>query len=134
MSAPTSTTAPAPKIQLAPKNFDQDKQFAEALHGKDAKDAKGLKAWVHKDAKAQEVAVEGYFKHWNGKTDEENEESRLQDYSALTKHYYNLSTDFYEYGWGSSFHFSKYYRGEAFRQATARHEHYLAHMMGLRPG
>ena len=46
--------------------------------------------------------------------------------------YYNIATDFYEYGWGSSFHFCRFAYGEPFRQAVARHEHYLAHMMGLR--
>lgn len=33
-----------------------------------------------------------------------------------------------------SFHFCRFYKGEAFLQALARHEHYLASMMGLRPG
>jgi sterol 24-C-methyltransferase len=48
--------------------------------------------------------------------------------------YYNLATDLYEYGWGSSFHFCRFEYGETFHQAIARHEHYLAHMMGLREG
>jgi len=48
--------------------------------------------------------------------------------------YYNLATDFYEYGWGQSFHFCRFAYGEPFFQAIARHEHYLAHMMGLREG
>lgn len=120
------------QVKLAPKNFDQDKKFAEALHGKDAAQKQGLGAWMNKKADAQEVAIEGYFKHWDGKTDKDAEGSRLDDYSALTKHYYNLVTDFYEYGWGSSFHFSTYYKGEAFRQSTARHEHYLAAQMGIK--
>lgn len=48
--------------------------------------------------------------------------------------YYNLATDIYEYGWGSSFHFCRFAYGEGFYQAIARHEHYLAHMMSLREG
>lgn len=118
-------------VNLAPKNFEADKDFAQALHGKDVGKKTGMGALLSKKADAQEVAIEGYFKHWDGKTDKDAEESRLDDYSALTKHYYNLVTDFYEYGWGSSFHFSRYYKGEAFRQATARHEHYLALKMGI---
>ncbi|CDK26693.1 unnamed protein product [Kuraishia capsulata CBS 1993] len=116
---------------LAPKNFEADKKFAEILHGKDTSKT-GMSAWIQKSADAQQVAVDGYFKHWDGKTDQETETARLEDYSSLTKHYYNLVTDFYEYGWGSSFHFSRYYPGEAFRQATARHEHYLALKMGIK--
>lgn len=118
-------------IQLAPKNFEQDKDFAAALHGKSQTKTGGLSALVNKDKKASEVAIEGYFKHWDGKTDKDTEVSRLQDYSALTKHYYNLVTDFYEYGWGASFHFCTFYKGESFTQAIARHEHYLAAKMGL---
>lgn len=48
--------------------------------------------------------------------------------------YYNLATDLYEYGWCASFHFCRFAHGEGFYQAIARHEHYLAHMMGLREG
>jgi len=48
--------------------------------------------------------------------------------------YYNLATDLYEYGWGGSFHFCRFAIGEPFRQAIARHEHYLAHIMGIREG
>ena len=40
----------------------------------------------------------------------------------------------YEYAWGSSFHFSRFYKGEGFHQALARHEHYLAAQMQIRPG
>lgn len=38
----------------------------------------------------------------------------------------------YEYGWGGSFHFCRFAYGEPFRQAIARHEHYLAHCIGLK--
>jgi SAM-dependent methyltransferase len=40
----------------------------------------------------------------------------------------------YEYGWAKSFHFSRFYKGESFAASLARHEHYLAAKMGLRPG
>ncbi|SCV73271.1 BQ2448_7197 [Microbotryum intermedium] len=43
------------------------------------------------------------------------------------------ATELYEYGWGTSFHFCRYYKGEAFYQAIARHEHYLAAQTGIRP-
>jgi hypothetical protein len=43
-------------------------------------------------------------------------------------------TDFYEYGWGQSFHFCRFHKGESFDKAIARHEHYLAAKLGLRPG
>lgn len=117
-------------VQLAEKNYERDEQFTKALHGESYKKT-GLAALISKSKDAASVANEGYFKHWDGGVTKEDETKRLSDYSQLTHHYYNLVTDFYEYGWGSSFHFSRYYKGEAFRQATARHEHYLAYKMNI---
>lgn len=108
----------------------QDKEFSSTLHNKSAAKT-GFGAWIGKDRTAQEIALEGYFQHWDGKTDKEAEDRRLKDYKTGTNNYYNLVTDFYEYGWGSSFHFSTYYPGEPFSQATARHEHYLASKIGI---
>jgi sterol 24-C-methyltransferase len=48
--------------------------------------------------------------------------------------YYDGATELYEYGWAQSFHFSRFYKGEAFIASLARHEHYLSAQMGLRPG
>lgn len=116
--------------KLYDKDHSKDSEFAKALHG-DSYKKTGLSAILAKKKDASDVATEGYFKHWDGGVSKEDEDKRLSDYNRLTHHYYNLVTDFYEYGWGSSFHFSRYYKGEAFRQATARHEHYLAHKMNI---
>ena len=61
-------------------------------------------------------------------------EKSKSDYKEFNDLYYDLATDFYEYGWGSSFHFAPRVPGESFEASLARHEHYLAHMLGLRPG
>lgn len=61
-------------------------------------------------------------------------QTRTQDYASLTRQYYNLATDFYEYGWCQSFHFCRFGARETFSAAIARHEHYLAHTIGIRPG
>jgi len=50
------------------------------------------------------------------------------------KGYYDGATELYEYGWARSFHFSRFYKGEAFAASLARHEHYLSAKMGLQPG
>ncbi len=52
------------------------------------------------------------------------------DHNKLVNLYYDLVTDFYEYGWGRSFHFAPRVPGESFRASLARHEHYLAHVLG----
>lgn len=54
--------------------------------------------------------------------------------SADSCRYYNLATDLYEYGWSQCFHFCRFAYGETFHRAIARHEHYLAHNIGIRPG
>ncbi|KAF8714552.1 putativecycloartenol-C-24-methyltransferase 1, partial [Rhizoctonia solani] len=65
---------------------------------------------------------------------EEHKANRVENYQDVINGYYDGATELYEYGWAQSFHFSRFYRGEAFAQSLARHEHYLASMMKLRPG
>jgi sterol 24-C-methyltransferase len=48
--------------------------------------------------------------------------------------YYDLITDFYEYGWGQSFHFAPRKKGESFKHSLIRHEHYLAEQLELHAG
>ena len=40
--------------------------------------------------------------------------------------FYNLVTDFYEYGWGQSFHFAPRRKNESFRESIRRAEYVLA--------
>lgn len=51
-----------------------------------------------------------------------------------TDQYYDLATDFYEYGWGSSFHFATRFQGETLAQSITRHEYFLAGKLDLKPG
>ena len=61
-------------------------------------------------------------------------QARKSDYRKFTDLYYDLVTDFYEYGWGRSFHFAPRVPGESFKTSLARHEHFLALKLGLSPG
>jgi SAM-dependent methyltransferase len=60
-------------------------------------------------------------------------EGRNAAYVDLVNSYYNLATDFYEWGWGQSFHFAEKHAGESFNQSIARHEYYLAARCGVQP-
>ncbi|KAF8649079.1 hypothetical protein AX16_006026 [Volvariella volvacea WC 439] len=84
-----------------------------------------------------EIRVENYTNFWksdlNGEGAEDNEK-RISNYTDVVNGYYDGATDLYEFGWGQSFHFSRFYKGEAFLASLARHEHYLAAQMILRPG
>lgn len=56
------------------------------------------------------------------------------DDAAVAARFYDLVTDFYEYGWGQSFHFAPRHEGEALAASLARLEHFVALRLGLRPG
>ena len=60
-------------------------------------------------------------------------ESRKERYQSLVNHYYDLATDFYEFGWGQSFHFAPRRRGESFKASLLRHQHFLADRLALKP-
>ena len=62
------------------------------------------------------------------------DEKRKNNYTTLVDTYYDLATDFYEYGWGQSFHFASPKYGESYQTAILRHEHWLAMKIGLKPG
>jgi sterol 24-C-methyltransferase len=44
----------------------------------------------------------------------------------MTPLFYGLITDFYEFGWGRSFHFAPRYKCETFKEAMTRYEHFFA--------
>ena len=59
---------------------------------------------------------------------------RKQRYKEMVNQYYDLVTDFYEFGWGKSFHFAPRKRNESFEDSLIRHEMFLAEAMGLHAG
>ncbi len=60
--------------------------------------------------------------------------ARKAQYTKMISDYYDVVTDFYEHGWGESFHFATRRKGESFEASLARAEHYLALRLGLQPG
>ena len=65
---------------------------------------------------------------------ESGEEHRKATHQKFVNHFYNLVTDFYEFGWGSSFHFAPRRRGESFKASLLRHQHFIADQMSLKSG
>lgn len=61
-------------------------------------------------------------------------DGRNANYGDLVDSYYDLATDFYEWGWGTSFHFADRRANETFKQSMARHEHYLAGRLSVKRG
>jgi len=52
----------------------------------------------------------------------------------MVNDFYNMVTQFYEFGWGESFHFAPRHKWESFAASIARHEMLLAHKLELKPG
>ncbi|PGH23569.1 hypothetical protein AJ80_02349 [Polytolypa hystricis UAMH7299] len=117
-----------------------DVQYTELdrlLHG-DSSNSQGLAAMSKKDFKLHDAVLKEYSKYF-GKDLTEDESlggdtMRTDDYYTMAKYFYNLVTDFYEYGWGRSFHFCRFSYKEPFSKAIARHEHSLAHRIGIKEG
>lgn len=61
-------------------------------------------------------------------------EARRAQYATLVNQYYDLATDFYEFGWGQSFHFAPRREGEPFAESLAKHERRLADALALSAG
>jgi sterol 24-C-methyltransferase len=72
----------------------------------------------------------GFFDETNGG----GVEARKAQYAKMINNYYDVVTDFYEHGWGQSFHFAARSKMESFDASLARAEHYLALRLGLQAG
>ena len=77
--------------------------------------------------------IENYERRYGGGARDGLDE-RKTDYRNFENTYYDLVTDFFEYGWGRSFHFAPRAANESFAASIARHEHYIAHRLRLAPG
>ncbi|EQC24966.1 hypothetical protein SDRG_17142 [Saprolegnia diclina VS20] len=65
---------------------------------------------------------------------EESIKHRQTEYKVMVDSFYDLVTDFYEYGWGQSFHFANRFRDETFRESIRRVEYFLSGKLGLCKG
>eukprot|EP00796_Vickermania_ingenoplastis_P005160 gene5160-3709_t len=72
-----------------------------------------------------------YFERFEEKA---TAEERKGSATTLVNEYYDLVTDFYEFGWGLNFHFAPRYAEETFNESIARHEHFLAARGGFKDG
>ena len=79
-------------------------------------------------------AADSYLEFFNNNNNGQAEDMRQNASSDLANQYYDLATDFFEYGWGESFHFSTMNKGESFEHAIAKHEYRIALKLGLQPG
>ena len=117
------------KLQMAPSKLD-DGRVGSRIENYAGFWQKDIKKEAQVDS---DVRVENYTDVVNG-TICRTYFARALSHSLFPLGYYDGATELYEYGWAKSFHFSRFYKGEAFAASLARHEHYLASQMTLRPG
>lgn len=86
-------------------------------------------------------SIAGYEKLFSGArkntgniTGDESIQMRQKEYKTMVNSFYDLVTDFYEWGWGQSFHFAPRVHGETFNESIVRLEHYIAARLGLKDG
>jgi len=83
--------------------------------------------------KADEVknTVHEYMDNYS---DEKDVLARRSNYTTLVNQFYDIVTNFYEFGWGQSFHFAPRRAWESFECSIHRHEMFLAHHLEMFKG
>ncbi|KAI9498907.1 S-adenosyl-L-methionine-dependent methyltransferase [Zychaea mexicana] len=141
-------------MSLIPTNEHKEQiQHMRRLHGDLVLDEGGFfKKLMQKDQTLNKEAATAYNSNWNDNSNNNNkydddikqqqhedngEDSvshRREQAQSMTNAFYDLVTDFYEYGWGQSFHFARLYKGDTFAENIKRHEAFLALKLGLKQG
>ncbi|KAF7731571.1 Delta(24)-sterol C-methyltransferase [Apophysomyces ossiformis] len=114
----------------------EELQIMQKLHGDLVLEEAGFfKKVTQKNSVLNKKAADTYHSHWtDAKEKQKAVESRRGQAQSMTNAFYDLVTDFYEYGWGQSFHFAKLYKGDTFEENIKRHESFLALKLGLKKG
>lgn len=81
---------------------------------------------------ATEALIDSYSKFYTG---EKNKlEERESNAKEVTETFYELVTDFYEYGYGQSFHFSPVWSDKKNEECVALYEREIGRLLKLQPG
>lgn len=87
-------------------------------------DLSRIRAITRKEQAKQRNQVDSAFSEYSDLYDEKkggSVEARKNNYTTMVNHFYDLATDFYEFGWGHSFHFATRHKWESFESSIARH-------------
>jgi len=86
-------------------------------------------------------ATDSYLKKFDGArketgtiTSTESVDARRAEYKSMVDEFYNLVTDFYEWGWGQSFHFGPRFINETFDESIKRTEYHLCNRLHMKKG
>jgi len=80
------------------------------------------------------VEMKNQINEYTDLFDASGADARKTKYTDVVNKYYDLATDFYEFGWGTSFHFAPRHKWESHPSSIERHELWLANRLGLQEG
>lgn len=86
---------------------------------------------VEKDGVAKRQDMKDQIGAYTDLFDASNADARKSNYTDVVNKYYDLATDFYEFGWGHCFHFAPRHKWESLQSSIERHELWLANRLGL---
>ncbi len=98
--------------------------------GEDGRPARGVQANSGGDLRD---ALDD-FKKLKSRYESLADDDRIREQPALVSRYYDIVTPFYEYGWGSSFHFAPRRPGEKLKDALLRQEEGIGAILRLEAG
>jgi len=110
------------KLNRDGKDYDNFTNFSLLKNNDSVLKADG----VHASVTNYENLFDGARKSTGSITTEESINKRKAEYGTMVSSFYDLVTDFYEYGWGQSFHFAPRFINETFLESIKRVEYFLA--------
>ena len=75
-----------------------------------------------------------YFDGWTARAPAEVDGAAGYDHAKTVKEYYDLCSEFMEFGWGESLHFAPLSPGESLEDSKARHQRLMIAKLELREG
>jgi sterol 24-C-methyltransferase len=80
------------------------------------------------------AVADNYATFFDRSKGDEGISERRKNYTTVVNSYYDLVTDFYEYGWGQAFHFGPRTEGQSFDSSLVGHEQRLADFLKVGKG
>jgi sterol 24-C-methyltransferase len=129
-----STAAVLRKVDMKRDGNDYNSQISGAVKILNNADHTLKDDEFSKSINEYEDLFKGARKSTGAITNEESVDVRKEKYATMIDHFYNLVTDFYEWGWGQSFHFAPRFNNETFEESIKRCEYHLCSRLGMKPG
>lgn len=85
-----------PTSLIVRENHERDAAFSQALHGRSAEQKSAFMAMLSKDSRAQQVAADAYFHHWDNKdANIETKEDREVRMTGGPTHFQHLTNPYH---------------------------------------